>query len=272
MLNRLISGDIPKLIVKSESDLYRLWDCKNLYDLTPIDMAIKASAMTTKLDWVFVAGYQSTLNYLFPIKNFRGWSAFLFAEDNKEFPYLSPTSISVTESGLLLSGFKSWVAQSRFVQRLVVSVKPEKTFSTNVGGVIINRNKEGVTITSRAQTEFLKHMSQGWAVFDNVVIESKDTFEKTLIHKFGKLESYFMILSILSFLISYSLMCPNKNLKNLISLCNDYVDALGKFNGDLKGLDHLRLSARDCIEEFLLQHEDYSSKWGKDKKLLFMYL
>ena len=67
-------------------------------------------------------------------------------------------------------------------------------------------------------------------------------------------------------------MCPNKNLKNLISLCKEYVEALGKFNGGLRGLDHLRLSSRDCIEEFLLQHEDYSSKWGKDKKLLFMYL
>ena len=159
MFNRLISGDIPKTIVHSESDFYRLWDCKNFFQLAPVDMAIKVAAMTTNLEWVFVAGYQATLNNLFPERDFRDWSAFLFAENCEEFPNLSPTSLVETESGLVLSGSKSWVAQSRFVQRLIVSVKPEKTFSKDVGGVVIDRYTEGVTITSREPAKFLKNMS-----------------------------------------------------------------------------------------------------------------
>jgi len=272
MFNRLISGDLPKIVVQSESDFYRLWGCNNLYHLVPVDMAIKASAITTNLEWVFVSGYQATLNYLFPEKDFRGWSAFLFAENCEEFPNLSPTSLVETGSGLVLSGSKSWVAQSRFVQRLVVSVKPEKTFSAEVGGVVIDRHTEGVTITSREPARFLKKMSQGWAVFDNVVLEYNRTFERPLIRKFGKFESHFMVLSILSFLISYLVMSPNNLLEKLISLCEEYVKVLAKLDGDLKRLDQLRPVVRDCIEEFLLQNEDYSSKWEKDKNLLFMYL
>ena len=81
-----------------------------------------------------------------------------------------------------------------------------------------------------------------------------------------------MVLSILSFLISYLVMSPNNLLEKLISLCEEYVKVLAKFDGDLKRLDQLRPVVRDCIQEFLLQNEDYSSKWEKDKNLLFMYL
>ena len=273
MLDELLAGNISKFESSLEEELFCHWGREKLYQLKPVDMAVKLGAESSSLDGVFIAGYQASLKFLFADTNYRGWSGFLYAENSKEFPDFSPTSIVEREKGYILSGFKSWVAQSRFVERLIVTVKPERGISYDLGGVVIEKNANGITVFHRESVEFLRNLSQGWAIFDNVLVTHDQMFERDLIEIFRKSESHFMILSILSFLISNLISSEKKIPAVLIELCQNYVQILERGSSEgLEGLGELRPLVKKSIDIFCRENRSLELAWGVDKKFLYMYV
>ena len=273
MLDELISGRIRKRVVGSEEDCYRLWGEEKLFTLSPVDMTIKASALVTSLDWVFVAGYQGALKHTFPDDKFLGWSAFLFTENNESSSEYSPTKIVETDRGRMLHGSKSWVAQSRSVDRLVVTLNSDKDIISEVGGVIVDRYNDGVQISSRGEPKFLKKMSQGIAIFHEVSVEDSQVFEPSLVRRFVKMESHYIILAVLSFLTAHLIVSRNGLFDRLVDVLTDYRDILKTNNEkEIKNLSSMGPTVQRCTDDFLSAREEYLVSWGSDVKLLYMYI
>ena len=166
-----------------------------------------------------------------------------------------------------------WVAQSRLVDRLIVTVRTEKSYSSKVGGVVVDRNRMGIKIVNWESPKFLKNMSQGSAVFDNVLTSEDETFNRHLIRDFGGMESHFMVLAIMSFLITCLIISPNKLLAELIDVCEKYIRILRRLDEDeVAELNKLKITVRKLIDEFFLINRRYYLKWEQDKTFFYMYL
>ena len=108
------------------------------------------------------------------------------------------------------------------LRRLIVTLKPGNDNPEDSGGVIIRDKDIGVSVNNYKSVKFLNNISQGWAIFDRVKVEDNQFFKKSLIREFKKVESDYMILSILSFFLSKKFSIGKKPEDNLKSICSDY--------------------------------------------------
>ncbi len=273
MLDQLLNGQLIVSERNHEKDLFSHWIEHNFYRLDPPDISIKFSAESISLEGIFVAGYQSALNTLFPDKDWRGWSSFLFSEQPDENAGMLPTTLEKDGLVYILSGSKSWVAHSEYAGRLIVTIKPSNDNPEYSGGVIISDKDLGVSVYNYNSAKMLSNISQGWAIFDKVKVKDTQFFEKSLIREFRKVESNYMILSILSFLVSKKLSIGKEPDHNLKSLCCDYYWYLKKLDSrSSEELNTLRALVKECILENIEDNESFTKDWDKDKKLFYMYL
>ena len=274
MLDLLLDGQLIATERNYEKDLFSYWKAHNFYKLSPPDISIKFSAESVSLEGIFVAGYQSALHALFPDKDWQGWSSFLFSEQPNENVGMLPTTLKRDGLVYILSGSKSWVAHSEYAGRLIVTLKPGNDNPQHSGGVIITGDKDiGVSINHHNSVKMLSNISQGWAIFDRVKVEDTQFFEKSLIREFQKVESNYMILSILSFLVSKKFSSGKKPEHNLKSLCQDYYWYLKKPGSrSSEKLSTLRDRVKECILENIEDNVAFTEDWDKDKRLFYMYL
>lgn len=145
-----------------EAGFLALWQANGLHARDPRDAAYEGGLLADQLAWVFVSGYQAAVRSVFPEVRSEGWLAFAVSEDREHPEEFPPLKAQADESEWLLSGCKSWVAQSAHVSELVVSARlRERTELFRVASDI-----KGLTLTHRAEARFLAAMSQGFARFD----------------------------------------------------------------------------------------------------------
>lgn len=185
---------------ETEREFYELWCEHSLDRLAPTDIAIVGAFIADRLPWVFTAGYQATLRSAFPQLPSGGWAAFAATEDAKEPERHPGTTLTAHGAEYRLNGNKSWVAHSKFVDHLIITVNDPGGNKRLARGIIIDSKRSGITLTHRDRPGFLTAMSQGFANFDNVEIDKKDVFEFEPIRQFGRSEAKFVMLASAAFI------------------------------------------------------------------------
>ncbi len=185
----------------SESDFYALWEQRELSSLPPCECAIVGAMLADRLPWVFAAGYQATLRNAFASLPAGGWAAFAATEDTRSPSEYPGTELMPAELGFRLNGNKSWIAHSKCVDHLIVTVNDPGGDKYRARGTIIASDAEGVMLTHRDRPRFLGAMSQGFAHFDNTPVATDAVFEFEPIRQFGRTEAKFVMLACVSFMV-----------------------------------------------------------------------
>ncbi len=202
VLEQFLNGEHGPVPCATEQDYYRLWHARGIGNLAPTDIAILGGILADRLPWVFTAGYQATLHNAFTSLPPDGWAAFAATEDAHD-PQTHPgTSLRNNGQGYFLNGHKSWVAHSAVVDHLIVTINDPEGDKRRARGLIVQRDRAGVTLTHREQPRFLAQMSQGFAKFDDTLVDQGEVFEFESIRQFGRTEAKFVMLASAAFLLA----------------------------------------------------------------------
>ncbi len=128
---------------------------------TPETLAYSAGAAADRLAMLFLAGYQSAVRRTFGLTGDH-WTVLAVSEDRSPDNPLPGTTLDENQR---LSGYKTWVAASRHVDDIIISVgEPVAYFSIPVGA-------EGLSLQHKEGVSFLPEMSQGIAGFDKLQLD-----------------------------------------------------------------------------------------------------
>lgn len=194
-IEAFLAGDLARAASPDEAGWHTHWHDAGLGRLPAVRMAVRGGLMARSLPQVFVAGYQAALRTVFPALPQTGWAAFVAAEDRADPENHPGTALGGEPGDLRMSGFKSWVGQSRHVRHLLVSAKQAGEDRI----VSVGSDAPGITITHRDNPSFLSGLSQGFARFDNVPVQPVDGVE---MRTFGRTEPQFVMLAGAAFLLS----------------------------------------------------------------------
>lgn len=201
LIEAVVSGAFATRAADTEGAWHALWREHQLDTARPAAAAFLGGALSDRLSWVFVSGYQAALRAVFPALPPAGWAAFVASEpDAAKGSPGSPTSVADSRPGWKrLDGTKSWVAQSRHVAHLLVTAKEGD--ATSVWQV--PANAEGVRMTHREAPGFLPSLSQGSAVFDAVAVPGSARHAAPLRQRFARMEGRFVMLSAVAFMLAH---------------------------------------------------------------------
>jgi alkylation response protein AidB-like acyl-CoA dehydrogenase len=264
----MATTDLTFQTAADESAFRALWDRRGLSARAPKDMARDGGAISDRLAWVFLAGYQAAVRYVFHEAPVGGWVVFAASEDQKNPQDNPPLKISGVAGSLVLNGTKSWVAGSRNVDHLIVTARDE---DDTVVTCLADAHGHGVTLSHREKSSFLQAMSQGFARFENCPVKG-ESLPSDRLKLFMRSESRFIMLACTAFMAAH-----------LVGIENDLSDeatALEKDFHDLAECDHItsrgladlddRLQAlANKFDQSLLS--DDIPDWKADKSLLAMY-
>lgn len=198
----LDGGERP--VCADEQAFYDCWHARELNALPPVSAALSGGLVADRLPWAFAAGYQATLRNAFPMLPGGGWAAFVANEDADDPRRFPGTTLRPRDDGdgLRLDGHKLWVAHSRLVDHLLVTVNDPGGDKYRARGVLVPRARPGVTLTHREARGFLAAMSQGFAAFDDVAVAPHEVFEFAPIRQFGRTEAKFVMLALTAFMLA----------------------------------------------------------------------
>lgn len=186
----------------NEAAFAALWHERQLNLLEPVATAVAGALMADRLAWVFAAGYQATLRNAFPTLPGAGWAAFVATEEPQPSAQYPGTCLEPGSDGLLLSGYKLWVAHSALVKHLIVTINDSNGDKYKARAVIINSERPGVVLSHRKAPGFLPALSQGYAQFTNVAVTAGEVIEFEAIRQFGRTEAKFVMLASLAFMFA----------------------------------------------------------------------
>ncbi len=203
-LEQLLQGAWRASDCATEGDYYTLWRSHGLDELEPVAMAVAGAALADRLAWVFCAGYQACLRNAFDRLPAGGWAAFAATEDVHN-PQAHPgTTLSEHAGQLCLDGHKSWVAHSRLVDHLIITVNDPGGDKRRARGVVVDPRADGVHLRHRERPAFLAAISQGYARFEYTPIARDAVFEFEPIRQFGRTEAKFVMLASAVFIYTRS--------------------------------------------------------------------
>jgi len=194
-IEAFLSGETVRADAPDEAAWHAHWDGTGLGALPPAGMAVRGGLMARSLPQVFIAGYQAALRTVFPALPGDGWGAFVAAEDRTDPESYPGTVLTGTADDLRLSGFKSWVGQSRHVRHLMVSAKQDGENRL----VSVGRDAPGLTLTHRDKPSFLAGLSQGFARFEDTPVTMINGVEG---RTFARAEPLFIMLAGAAFLLA----------------------------------------------------------------------
>lgn len=234
----------------------------------PFLAALIGGAMADRLSWVFIAAYQSAVRACF-VGIPQGYlSAFAVSEDREG--KLPGTSLS--DDGLL-SGCKSWIAASRSVDHLVVTIGPDlkqDPVSVTVG--------EGTQLSHRdthqEKAKFLGDMSQGFAKFLDVAVEP---IQQHRARDFGVAEPFYLVVAGAGYLLRESLRLGDHELFDQALSVLEPQQQLhdGDFSGDLQTLlmsyQQIADASKTCANKSVEAGGPLALDWQANGRLLGMY-
>ncbi|MEM7468092.1 MAG: hypothetical protein AAF387_14555 [Pseudomonadota bacterium] len=185
----------------SEAAFKSLWRARDFDSLAPLELALQGGACSSILPWVFTVGYQATLRNAFPQLPKIGWAAFVATEDQHQPDEHPGTRVSTIDGAMVLEGHKSWVAHSRNLDTLIVTINDEGGDKYKARGIILAAERPGITLSHREQPRFLGKLSQGYAKFSATPIEQQEIFDFESIRQFGRTEAKFVMLASVAFMM-----------------------------------------------------------------------
>ena len=210
-IERILDGEICTQFAADENSWHDLWHNKALGELDPVASAVVGGALSDRLSWVFVSGYQAALRKVFPRLPSEGWAAFAATEakDDPDYPGTVLTGHDAANQ-LALSGNKSWVAQSCKVRHLLVTARSSDTPEGPPAECVwVDAESRGVSLSHRDSPAFLGEMSQGFAAFDNVLVESDRVLPRLSARSFGRTEPRFVMLSACGLMLAHAVAAEN---------------------------------------------------------------
>ena len=161
-----------------------------------------------------------------------------------------------------MSGFKTWVASSRFAQDIIVSVDTTRLF-------IANRNTPGLSLAHKDAPGFLSDMSQGIAEFQDVSIRDLRALGEFDLKLFAKREPLYLYFAFCGFLHREFQHSRHTDITPLLD------DLLKIASGDFTDPAHKALFAKTDtrISEIFaeLAPEVFAGDYQKDKGLISLY-
>lgn len=194
-IEAFLTGQLSRADAHDEAAWHALWHEAGLGALSPVRIAVQGGLMARSLPQVFVAGYQAALQTVFTELPSEGWAAFVAAEDWADPENHPGTTLAGDAGNLRMSGFKSWVGQSRHVRHLMVSAKQDGEDCI----VSVARDAPGITVRHRENPSFLSGLSQGFAQFEDVAVQTVDGAD---MRAFGRTEPKFVMLAGAAFLLA----------------------------------------------------------------------
>ncbi len=245
-----------------------IWNKEKLNLAKPIDIALKGGMISDRLSWVFISGYQAALKHVFGDIKPIGWTALVASEDRKN-TETRPGTRTKRENGIItLSGFKSWVAQSRFVDHLIVTAKEGDDENKKVSAFLVSSKNNGVELSHRESPSFLGDMSQGFAKFDEVDVTSARQYSKMDIKRFTQSEPLFVMLAATAFMINHTTTLKN----DLVRIAQDLVIYIEEPEDTSQTLVELDKAFQGLVKQFEeFTNCDEIPNWSNDRVLLSMY-
>jgi alkylation response protein AidB-like acyl-CoA dehydrogenase len=284
--NELSAQDCPL-----ETDFYKVWQNKNLAALTPIEQALEGGALASSLPWVFTAGYQATLQSAFSALPAcassgsargdsaradcawpdSGWAAFAATEDTQH-PEIHPgTTLTESSGGASLNGCKSWVAHSKVLDTLIITINDAGGDKYKARGVIVDSRADGLSLSHRDNPTFLNKLSQGFAKFDNTPVKISEVFEFGPIRQFGRTEAKFVMLASVAFMLM-RVDRDSEPAQRLLNVGTAFEALLAETATSRRAFAAVDLEYQRCVALFE-QHTDTSAiaDYENDKRLFRMY-
>tara|TARA_B100000959_G_C14950429_1_gene611663 strand:+ start:633 stop:1520 length:888 start_codon:yes stop_codon:yes gene_type:complete len=270
-LERLLSGDLVPGQAPTERDWNNLWKASNVSDHEPLGMSLVGGALADRLAWVFHAGYQGMIRYAFPHCPREGWASYLVAEDKTG--RKPGTALTKTGARVSLSGFKSWVAASEHVDHLVVRVK---NYDEDIV-VLVERDEPGVKLSSREEAGFLAELSQGYALFEDVSVDST-VIVADLPANFAQSEPHHVLTSLNAFMISNTIRLAGGPevvgaAGRALQLAGDLLQSSGdNFVLGIADLDAATTENARLFEALVMSRDkEMYQRWQRDHGLINMF-
>lgn len=195
----VLRGELVPADAPSEADWAATWRSQQIsaHDLEV--MAALGGALSDRLAWVFLSGYQATIYRCFPdLPREDGWTSFVNTEDRSG--QLPGTSLTGDGAGRRLSGWKGWLAASSSVERLLVSAKQEQT-----PFILLRRDAPGVRIEDRNAPSYLPELSQGRVQFEDVEVpDSALTGDEQTFPTFRVAEGAYIRVALTAFILAHA--------------------------------------------------------------------
>ncbi len=197
LIESCLNGDVATIPAADEAAWYRAWHDQGLAALPPVRCALQGGMCAERLSWVFIAGYQAAIRFVFADVPNQGWAAYAATEDRTDPEAHPPAQLSISGTGLVLDGYKSWVAQSRHLDHLLVTVNETEQC------VLIPASQPGVHLSHREAPGFLADLSQGFARFEAVPVAPGNIHGMDRMREFGRREPRFVLLAGAGYLLAH---------------------------------------------------------------------
>lgn len=270
-IERFYSGAYATQTCASEQAYYDLWHACALHTLPPTDAAIAGALLADRLPWVFTAGYQATLRNAFDLLPATGWAAFAATEDQADPVSHPPVTLDGTAPECVLNGCKAWVAHSRHVDHLIVTINDPAGDKRAARGIVIERERAGLTLSHREAPAFLAAMSQGFARFERTPVEPGQVFGFEPIRQFGRTEAKFVMLAGSAFLLARTARGTALH-DRLVTLAGALLALLAEIDTSRQVYAAIDREFQQCVDEF--EHTaatDQIPAYGADRRLFRMY-
>ncbi len=178
--------------VSSEAEYQRIWQEYIQVEHSPEEVAYIGGVLADRLAFLFIAGYQAAVRRTFDLTD-KNWTVLAVSED-KSLSDPKP-GLSLTADGLLC-GYKTWVASSDFMEKMIVSTGT----SEDLRLWKVDRNQRGLTLHRKNKPAFLGEMSQGIGEFDRVIASELQELPSIDLKLFSKREPLYLYIAFCGFL------------------------------------------------------------------------
>ncbi len=196
LIEGFLNGEVPSVAAPNEAAWYKAWHDTGLDVLPPVLQALQGGICADRLPWVFIAGYQAAIRHVFAEVPAQGWAAYAATEDKSDSTAYPGTRLAASGDGFALEGCKSWVAQSRYLDHLLVTV------NETMQCVLLTTAQPGVHLSHREAPGFLDAMSQGFARFEAAKVLPGHIYDNELMREFGRREPRFVMLAGAGYLLA----------------------------------------------------------------------
>ena len=270
-IERFYAGAYLPRTCGSEQAYYDLWHACALHTMSPGDSAIAGALLADRLPWVFAAGYQATLRNAFPALPSRGWAAFAATEDRDDPVSHPPVTLDGTAPACTLNGCKAWVAHSRLVDHLIVTINDPGGDKRAARGIVIERERSGVSLSHRESPAFLAAMSQGFVRFEHTPVDPDTVFAFEAIRQFGRTEAKFVMLAAAAFLLARTARDSPLH-DRLVTLAAALVALLDERDTSRQVYAAIDREFQRCVDDFeLTAATDQIPGYAADRRLFRMY-
>ena len=272
VIDGILRREVEPAHAPTEADWLATWVANDLGHADLDVMAALGGALSDRLAWVFLSGYQATVARCFPdLPRRGGWTSFVNTEDRSG--VLPGTTLSGEGDARRLNGWKGWLAASSSVERLLVSAKQEHT-----PFVVLDRGTPGVRIEERGTPSYLPELTQGRVQFEDVVVpDDALTGDEHTFPLFRTTEGAYIRVALAAFMLGHArrLDAPAQLLAEAVAVLHASIGVVAQPMPSLPSLvaahgadlvtQHLVASFEELLRE---RGPELLARWTRDRRLV----